>query len=46
MLATLDHRDIARRNAPRTSLPILISGPGELSELDKAMGIRFFDHLI
>ena len=46
MFATLDHRDIARRAAPRTSLPGLMLAPGDLSELESATVIVFFTHFI
>src|SRR2546423_264892 len=41
-----DHLDIARRAAPRTSLPILICDPGEVSDVDKAIAIFRPAHLI
>src|ERR1700720_3048500 len=44
MFATLDHLDIARRAAPRTSLPGLILAPGDVSEVESATLIVFLNH--
>ena len=46
MFATLDHRDIARRAAPKTSLPGLILDPGALSEEESPIVIFLLGHLI
>src|SRR5882724_9662358 len=46
MLATRAQREIARRAAPIASVPILKFGPGEASELDKAIAIFLLGHLI
>ena len=45
MFATLDHRDMALRAAPGTSLPGLILAPGDVSEVESATLIVFFSHL-
>ncbi len=46
MLAMLDQRARARRAAPITSDPGLMLGPGEVSEMEKAISIVLLDHLI
>jgi hypothetical protein len=46
MLAASDQRRRALRAAPSTSLPALIFGGGELSEVESAMWIGLAVHLI
>jgi hypothetical protein len=46
MFVTSDQRRKALRAAPTTSLPALIFAGGELSEVENAMGIVVFVHLI
>src|SRR5215813_5701774 len=44
MFATRDHREIARRAAPTTSLPNLKFGPGVVRDVESAMVILRFGH--